>query len=876
MQATRRHKDDDAEEESPFVGVEKAAVLRESRIFNDQQIDPIRCVSVLTKLLYLLAQGESFSGEELERVFFSMTKLFQCHDVHLRRMVYLLIKELKVASDAAIIVISCLTKDMNSDIATFRGNSIRVLSKIMDPSMVGNIERFLKQALVHRNPFIVSSTLIAGHSLVHTNLDVIKRWTNDVQEALTNNCKMVQYHSLSLLYQLKQNDKLALSKVVTSLARQPPRGPLAQCLVIRIIFNLLNTSSVPTANNPLLHYVSEQLHNRSYLVMYEAARAMCRLECLSPKQIEPAISVLQEFLTSPMPAQRFSAVRTLSEVVARHPKLVAPCSVDLETCITDSNRSIATLAITTLLKTGMESNVDRLMKTIIGFMSEISDEFKIVLVDAIKVLCLKFHHKHHTLMAFLASGLREEGGFKYKEAIIDAMLSIVQQVPESLEIGLEHFCEFIEDCEFTALSVKVLHFLGDQASKAPNPKFIRFIFNRVVLETAAVRSAAVNALGKIGCSAPSLRENICVLLQRCLNDNDDEVRDQVVFYLQMLRTPPSLKKCADLVFTGVPARWSDLELSLQTYLENNDAKVPFDLMRHMIVAEQDEDDKDSTGDVKKESKKKKKRSGMYDEILNAVPEIAQLGKLFRSCEPVELTEAELEYVVSCVKHIYTDHVVFHYTVENKMEETQIEEVTVELDLDEDHDDWEVEFVVPAAEIKFEESGTVFVCLRRPEGSFASGSIMQTLFFTTKDVYSGGEVEAVGQQDECELDEIEISECAFMQVGPNFGLPEFKQCWEKLGNNGEVVKRYALGLNSLQEAVDAVCTLIGMRACENTNKVPESAPSHGIQLSGLYYGGITVLCRAGFLLNPTGEGVTLKIAVRSADRNISSLIAMAVR
>jgi len=510
-------------------------------------------------------------------------------------------------------------------------------------------------------------------------------------------------------------------------------------------------------------------------------------------------------------------------------------------------------------------------------MSEISDEFKIVLVDAIKSLCLKFHHKHTTLMAFLASGLREEGGFKYKEAIVDAMLTIVKEVPESLEVGLEHFCEFIEDCEFTALSVKVLHFLGDQASKAPNPKFIRFIFNRVVLETAAVRCAAVNALGKIGCSVPSLRENVCVLLQRCLNDSDDEVRDQVVFYLNMLTNRPTVKTCADLVFGDAPvSKWADLELSLEVYLEKADSKAPFDLSKHLVEAESTADTPDS-GESKSSSKSKTgKVSGMYDEALNAVPEIARLGKLFRSCEPVELTEAESEYVVSCVKHIYTEHVVFQYNVENKMEDTQMDNLTVEVEVDDEHEDWEVEFVVNYPQVGFEESGIVYVCLSRPEDSYQSGGIINTLRFESKDVYAGGEVEPVGQQDECELDEVEISECNFMNAGPAFGLPEFKQNWEQLTKEGEAVKRYALGLSSLQAAVDAVMSLIGMRSCENTHVVPEGAPSHGIQLSGLYYGGITVLCRAGFLRNQGGDGVTLKIAVRSSDRSISTIIANAVR
>lgn len=64
-----------------------------------------------------------------------------------------------------------------------------------------------------------------------------------------------------------------------------------------------------------------------------------------------------------------------------HPSAIVSCNLDLENLISDSNRSIATLAITTLLKIGAESSVDRLMKQISSFVNEISDEFKIVVVQ---------------------------------------------------------------------------------------------------------------------------------------------------------------------------------------------------------------------------------------------------------------------------------------------------------------------------------------------------------------------------------------------------------------------------------------------------------------------------------------------------------------
>lgn len=78
---------------------------------------------------------------------------------------------------------------------------------------------------------------------------------------------------------------------------------------------------------------------------------------------------------------RFAAVRTLSKVAMAHPNAVTACNLDLENLIQDVNRSIATLAITTLLKTGSEGSVDRLMKSISSFLNDISDEFKIVVVE---------------------------------------------------------------------------------------------------------------------------------------------------------------------------------------------------------------------------------------------------------------------------------------------------------------------------------------------------------------------------------------------------------------------------------------------------------------------------------------------------------------
>ena len=86
------------------------------------------------------------------------------------------------------------------------------------------------------------------------------------------------------------------------------------------------------------------------MVVYEAARSIVNMKNVTAREIQPAVSMLQIFLGSTKPTLRYAAVKTLSRIANLHPTVVTTCNMDLEGLITDSNRSIATLAITTLLK----------------------------------------------------------------------------------------------------------------------------------------------------------------------------------------------------------------------------------------------------------------------------------------------------------------------------------------------------------------------------------------------------------------------------------------------------------------------------------------------------------------------------------------------
>ncbi|ETO14661.1 hypothetical protein RFI_22708 [Reticulomyxa filosa] len=251
--------------------------------------------------------------------------------------------------------------------------------------------------------------------------------------------------------------------------QSPPESPLARCLLIRYAFSALGNDPDKTLLNFIKGCVK---YSKSPMVMFEAAKALCHVPNVAEADISLSMNVLQEFINSPRAVQKFAAVRALSSIVTRFPNLLTPsCTVDLEHLIADPNRNIATLAITTLLKTAAEYSIERLLNSIADFMAEIPDELKVVLIDAIRSVCKKFPKKYESLVGFLAIALREEGGFKYKNKIIDCLLILMQDLERARDMGLDNLCEFIEDCEYPLLSVRILHLIGELG-----PQFVLDLF----------------------------------------------------------------------------------------------------------------------------------------------------------------------------------------------------------------------------------------------------------------------------------------------------------------------------------------------------------------------------------------------------------------
>ncbi|CAG4949597.1 unnamed protein product [Parnassius apollo] len=727
--------------------------------------------------------------------------------------------------------------------------------------MLQAIERYMKQAIVDKNPAVSSAALVSALHLSSSAPDLVRRWANEAQEAINSDNAMVSYHALGIAASSKKNDKLSTVKLVSRLCRSPMKSPYALCLLIRLAAQIIEMDD-SEASQPYIEFIEYCLRHKSEMVIYEAAHAIVNLKTTT-RDLAPAVSVLQLFCGSSKACLRLAGARTLACLTANRPAAVAACTVDLENLISDPNRSVATLAVTTLLATGAESSVDRLMKQISSFVSEISDEFKIIVVKAIRRLCTKFPRKHQSIVAFLAGMLRDEGGFEYKTAIAEAIISLVEENPDAKETGLAHLCEFIEDCEHATLAIRILHLLGREGPKSRQPsRYIRFVYNRVILESGPVRAAAVSAVAQFGAQIPELLPNIKVLLSRCELDDEDEVRDRAIYYNAILDSGDQ-QLINDYIINVVKPNLVALERALRDHIAAKPDQL-FDIMT--IPIEESKDVKKDVVEVEAKKPMQKTVDEIYNETLSHIPGIERLGKIFKRSRPVDLTEAETEYRVRLYKHIFDCHIVLQFECINTLNDQVLEQVHVRL---ETPPEFNILSIIPCQKLLYDKPGSVFVIVEFPCAFLDSlGTFGTTLEFTVRDCdpNTGNPDPGEGYADTYALEEFEIN-CSD-QIKTRTATDDWEDTWEYASNSPEASETFSLPHRNVNEAAKAVCSHLGLpKAAISGDSLVE------IKGCGIFRGGAPVLIKAKLVT--ISDGITMKLAIRSPREDIAQLLLSAI-
>lgn len=178
-----------------------------------------------------------------------------------------------------------------------------------------------------------------------------------------------------------------------------------------------------------------------------------------------------------------------------------------------------------------------------------------------------------------------------------------------------------------------------------------------------------------------------------------------------------------------------------------------------------------------------------------IPEMKEFGSVLKSSPVVELTESEMEYVVTVVKHIFKEHIVFQYEIKNTLQATVLENVSVVATPSEEEELEEV-FIIQAEKLPTDEPGKVYVAFKKVggEGSMPVSSFSNILKFTSKEIDpTTNEPEATGYDDEYEVAEFDLAGSDY--VVPTFAS-NFNHIWEQVGAAGEEAEE-TLQLSSMR-------------------------------------------------------------------------------
>ncbi|TMW43544.1 hypothetical protein DOY81_011375 [Sarcophaga bullata] len=348
-------------------------------------------------------------------------------------------------------------------------------------------------------------------------------------------------------------------------------------------------------------------------------------------------------------------------------------------------------------------------------------------------------------------------------------------------------------------------------------------------------------------------------------DPDDEVRDRATYYLHILQTEkPELYK--HYIIERETCSLALLEKALLEHL-NGECNTAFDLSivpKATIVKEEIKDEAMLVSSAPRAPKITREEESAAR--LAQLPGIQALGPIHRTTPAIQLTESETEYTVSCIKHIFPNHVVFQFDCLNTLSDQILENVRVELTIPDGFITRAVIYLVQ--NLPYNDLQTTFVIVEFPQDVGSSAATFgATLRFVVKDCdpNTGEPDSEEGYDDEYMLEDLEITVADQIQKNKK---SNFQAVWDAADTEEwvEAEDTYSLSaVNTLQEAVNTIIKFLGLAPANLSEKVPE-----GLQATPL--GGAEILVRSKLAL---ADGVTMQLTVRTTEPDVAELVTAAI-
>ena len=514
--------------------------------FNEKNIQSNQCIDILVNLIYLVNKGEKFNEDEKEKIFFSATKLLHSANPMLRRIIFLFVKHLNWWQSSFILTGSLITELNNND-DLIKPNCFRLLGQITDASSVNVVERLLKVAITNNNHEVASSALACTLFMCLKGFGIAKTWVNEISEKLNSSLgeeNLLTFHTLLLLKEIKKNDKLFLIKIFSKIVdNSNSRSQFAICQLIRFITDLLMKGDLEqNTKKSFFAFLERCLYNIEESIRIESARSIMQLNNCKSSLKKTTIGILCDLISSSNKIVRFSSLKTLDKYIDNYAQNVAvDIFLEMEKIIEDNNTnsSIKSYAFSIFLKISKglsDYRLEKMFKTFIEQYPKFKEDFKKKLIIISKNISRENITKNKLYFNFFCSLFKLEAGPQTKLEILDAIIWFIFNDKELKLQTIFFLAESIFDCQYDVLKIRILNLLGKECELVTNKsKLVRYIYNQIILESPMVRASAISALGEIGLKEKNLRDIIVSLIEKCLNDDDNEVRERAFMYSKALK-----------------------------------------------------------------------------------------------------------------------------------------------------------------------------------------------------------------------------------------------------------------------------------------------------------------------------------------------------
>lgn len=462
------------------------------------------------------------SEDESRNIYFYVLRGLGTDNVYLQSMLYSTILYMRKSTKDSCFAINSLMKDLNNDTHhIIKGKGLMTLFSLLPATMNNDFEKYITQGLVSRFEQRKGAAVIIGYLNSINCKDDVKRWVSTIN--LIQNIPIRDYHLFALFSQIK--DHKSIERLI--LDNQNSKGPAGVILV-----NMLHSITKHEIGAHKSLFI-KFMKSSDEMVSIEAVKIVSKFDDVTPF-IETIIPILRKGLQSTKKSVKFASMR-IASVLSQNNDRISTLNKEIENMINNDNKVISMMAVTTLLKTGNEQTIDKLVGIIPTTIDEMTDSFKILMISALESLAMKFKSKEETFILFMKSSLQTKGSVKFKRHIINVMERISRQDLSFAEKILELTSNYIEDSSDSLLTMDIIGFMGLFIGKSCNyKKYIVHIFNRLILDNPQVKCASLQALYFISNDIPEIRECIRSILFGFTEDDDDLVSNEAIFLLEKI------------------------------------------------------------------------------------------------------------------------------------------------------------------------------------------------------------------------------------------------------------------------------------------------------------------------------------------------------